>query len=186
MQLHLLAPRELPDTNPGIQSPPGGVEPNAASAEDTSPPRLSWTRWLAVLAGAVALLGQGERYSMDPLLHTPGTALAAYWEALQLNDADGLKACSLAGGGSLPYPGMLWAFPSTSGLWIQDLRYVPIDEDEVVVSYEVHFTLAGADQERMLSATTDLVRVHGEWRVARPLAESGLMTGRPLPTRVDI
>jgi len=139
-----------------------------------------------VLVGAVSLLGQGERCTIDPLLRTPGTALVTYWDTLQHNDADGTRACSLASDGALPFPGMLWAFPNTRGLWIKNLRYVPIDEDEVVVSYDVHFTPAGTDEERLLSVVTDLIRVRGEWLVSRPLAEAGLLNGRPLPTRIDI
>jgi len=139
-----------------------------------------------VLLGGLSLLGQGERCTIDPVLRTPGSAIAAYWEALQRNDADGMRSCSLGDDESLPFPGMLWAFPVTRALSIQDLRYVPFDENEVVVSYDVHFVPVGTQQERMLSVVTDLIRVRGEWRVAHPLSEAGLMQGHPLPTRVDI
>jgi len=33
---------------------------------------------------------------------------------------------------------------------------------------------------------TEVVRFRGEWRVARPLTEAGIMNGVPPPTRVDI
>lgn len=139
-----------------------------------------------LFAALLGLLGQGERCTIDPELRTPGSAVAAYWEALQINDPDRVAACSRITGESLPYPGMLWSFPNTRALWLEHLRYVPVDENEVVVSYEVHFKPMGSDTERSLSEMTDLVRVRGEWRVSRPLSEAGLINGRPLPTRVDI
>src|SRR5207245_7417391 len=137
VQLHLLAPHQSSPADPGIQSPGSGVVPGARAVR---PRAASWKSWLAMLAGCVSLFGQGERCVVNPLLRSPGTALAVYWESLELNDAEELQACTLVTEGTLPYPGMLWAFPATRGLWIRDLRYMPVDEDEVVVAYDVNFT----------------------------------------------
>ena len=81
---------------------------------------------------------------------------------------------------------MLWAFPNTHALAIQQLRYVPIDADHVIVSYDVVFRPVGGEQDQSLSVMTEVVRVRGEWRVARPLTETGILNGLPPPTRVDI
>jgi hypothetical protein len=136
--------------------------------------------------GAVSLLGQGERCHVDLQLRSPGLAIAFYWQALQQNDAERVAACSLVSDPSLPFPGMLWAFPNTRALSIEHLRYVPIDADHVVVSYDVVFRPAGGERDRSLAAMTEVVLVRGEWRVARPLAEAGIMNGLPPTTRVDI
>lgn len=138
------------------------------------------------MLGALSLLGQGERCHINPQLRSPGSAIAFYWEALQLNDSERMAACSLESDASLPFPGMLWAFPNTRELSIEHLRYVPIDADHVVVSYDVVFRPIGGEQDRSLAAMTEVVRVRGEWRVARPLAENGILNGQPPPTRVDI
>lgn len=140
---------------------------------------------LALVAGAVSLLAQGERFALDPVLRTPGGALAMYWEALQNNDAEGLWACSADPSAELPFPGMTWYFPPTRALSLEDLLYLPVDENRVLVSYQVRFRLLGSGEERVLTATTELLKLRGEWRVAQPLAEAGLLNGRPLPSRFD-
>ncbi len=146
----------------------------------------SWASCFVMFAALLSLLGQGERCSIDPSLRSPGSAVASYWEGLQLNDPDRIAACSVATDEMLPFPGMLWSFPNTHALWLEQLRYVPVDENEVVVSYEVHYKPVGGEQERSLHVMTNVLYVRGEWRVAQPLAETGLLDGRPLPTRVDI
>lgn len=134
----------------------------------------------------MSLLGQGTQCRLDPALRTPGSALATYWEAVQLNDMDRLAACSLGFDEGTAYPGMLWAFPSTRAIRIEKMRFVPVDENRVVASYDVRFRPLGAREVHGLSVVTELVRARGEWRVARPLAEQGLLSGKPQPTRVDI
>lgn len=141
---------------------------------------------LALVLFSASVLAQGERCTVDPVLRTPGSALAAYWEALQNHDAERLWACAADPSSELPYPGMTWFFPTTRALSIEDLRYVPLDEDRVVVSYRVRFRVVGTGEERALDVTTELIEKRGEWRVARPLAEAGLMNGSPLGLRVDI
>ena len=138
-----------------------------------------------LLAAVASLLGQGERCRIDPLLRTPGTALASYWEAVQTNDEDRIRACSIDRGEELPYPGMLWAFPEVKALWLEQLQYVPVEADRVLVRYEVHYRAAGSKQERKLTVCTELQCVRGEWRVVRPLDEDGVLRGQSLPTRVD-
>jgi hypothetical protein len=81
---------------------------------------------------------------------------------------------------------MLWVFPATRALSIEDLRFMPVDEDEVMVSSVVRFRPIGSEVERVLPVMTDLVRWRGDWRISRPLAENGLLNGHALPTRVDI
>ena len=146
----------------------------------------SWKVGFLLALGAVSLIGQGERCHVDPQLRSPGSSIASYWQALQLNDAERVAACSLVSDPRYPFPGMLWSFPNTHSLAIKHLRYVPIDADHVIVSYDVVFRPVGGEQDQTLAVMTEVVRVRGEWRVARPLSETGILNGMPPPTRVDI
>ena len=171
----------------GIHPAPGGVEHFEAQTPGLAArSAAAWKTWLLLALGAVSLVGQGERCQVDPQLRAPGSAIAFYWQALQSNDAERVAACSLVSDPRLPFPGMLWAFPNTHALAIEHLRYVPIDADYVVVSYDVVYRPVGGEQDQTLAVMTEVVRVRGEWRVARPLAEPGIMNGLPPPTRVDI
>ena len=184
MQLHLIESRPRPE-DPRIQSDPAGV-PEVTRATAVAARGPSWAIRFVLFAALLSLLGQGERSVIDPQLRSPGSAVASYWEGLQLNDPVRIAACTVQDDAMMPFPGMLWSFPNTHALWLEKLRYVPVDADEVVVSYEVHYKPVGGEEERSLKVMTNVLRVRGEWRVAQPFAETGLLDGRPLPTRVDI
>jgi hypothetical protein len=140
---------------------------------------------IALVLGAASLLGQGERCRIDPLLAQPGSALAAYWEALQLNDVARVWSCSVERDNELPFPGMMWFLPPSRALWLEHISLVRTDKDHTVASYEVHFRPIGAPTERRLRVVTELVHVRGEWLVEHPLSEAGLLNGRPLMLRSD-
>jgi hypothetical protein len=149
-------------------------------------PRRSFRFYGLVGIAALTLCARGEHRTLDPALRSPGMAVASYWEAIQANDADRIASCSVWDPKRVPYPGMLWSLPAARSFTIEGLRYMPIHGDEVVVSYTVRFRPEGAEVDRVLPVMTDMVCRAGEWRVARPLAERGILSGRPQPTRVDI
>ena len=190
MQLHLVPPRpiDLELSEPQSFQPLETGIPAAVSGVEHHGVGRWWPRAgsIALLVVALAsLLGQGQYCTVDPLLRTPGTALASYWEAVECNDEDRIRACSLGLEDGMPFPGMLWAFPEVKALWLERLQYVPLEADRVVVRYEVHFRPAGSHQERKLTVSTELQHVGGEWRVVRPLGEDGVLRGQAMPTRVD-
>jgi hypothetical protein len=102
------------------------------------------------------------------------------------HDIKRLWECSAGPPEALPFPGMQWGLPTTRAFTIEDLRYVPVDEDHVSVSYRVRFRPRDAREELSLSVTTDLIKVQGEYRVLRPLSEAGVLESRLVPLRVDI
>jgi len=166
-------------TIPGTVDAPAGV-----SADDHA--RLGATgRVIVVLLLAACLGFQGERCEVDPALRSPGTALATYWEALMNHDVEAIWACAAGPPGDLPYPGMQWGLPATRAFTIENLRFIPIDEDHVSATYKVRFRPRGNREERSLTVVTDLLRIRGEYRVLHPLSEAGVLESRPVPLRVD-
>ena len=165
----------------GTLGPPCGVRPYESG------PALSVAGRVAVLLAMLSCLAfQGERCLVDSALRSPGSAIAAYWEALMNHDVEALWKCAAGPPEDLPFPGMQWGLPATRAFTIDQLRYVPIDENHVTVSYRVRFRPLESRKEQALSVTTDLVRIRGEYRVLNPLAEAGVMESLLQPLRVDI
>jgi hypothetical protein len=190
MQLHIV-PQRLPSLAfPGTPSSPCGVEtPDAETRVRVAAApvcRVGWRGRVLLALALLSLLGQGERLVIDPLLRAPGSALAAYWEAIQLNDVDRLESCAAQPLSDVPFPGMLWSFPATRACWITDIRFVPIESGRLLASYDVHYRPVGHEEEHTLAVVTELVKLRGEWRIVNPLSEAGLLDGAPPQPPVDI
>lgn len=147
--------------------------------------RLGWRGWLAVMAVACTLLGQGERCRVDRRLRAPSTTLQTYWDALRAGDADGAKACIVEGRRDVPLPGSVWFLRSTDDLWLSGYRSLPVTAGRVMVSYEVHYREQSTGDERMFRFGNELLRVRGEWRIAKPIGEASMPEWKPKVRPVD-
>ncbi len=147
--------------------------------------RLGWQGWLVVMAVACTLLGQGERSRVDRRFRAPSTTLQTYWEALRAGDADGAWACFIDGRRDVPMPGSIWFLPSTDDLWLSGYRSLPVTAGRVMVSYEVHYRDRVTGDERMFRFGNELVRVNGEWHIAKPIGEASMPEWKPKERPVD-
>lgn len=138
------------------------------------------------LALSVGLLGQGERCSIDARFSTPTTTLSTYWNALRSDDDATAIDCLLEGPYDVPYPGALWFMPPTEWLELDAFRSLPVTAGRVLVTYEVRFLPVGASLEQRFTTSHELVRGHGEWRIARTIGEAGMPEWKPIPRAVDI
>ncbi|MFN8587054.1 MAG: hypothetical protein U0704_04565 [Candidatus Eisenbacteria bacterium] len=188
MRLDLLKSTEIPGT-PGT---PSGVAPDdvhvPAGLESAPAPVQtggSWRRALLVLLAAASLLGQGERFRVDPRFRAPSTTLLAYWEALRQGDGDTAYECFVEGRHDLPMPGALWFLPPTDDLWLTGFRSLPVTAGRVMVTYEVHYRPRGSGEERMFKTGSELVRTHGEWRISQPLGEVSMPEWKGVPGPID-
>lgn len=147
--------------------------------------RLGVRGWLAVLAVAMTLLGQGEASRVDRRFRQPSTTLQTYWDALRAGDAEGAWACFVDGRHDVPMPGSVWFLPSTDDLWLTGYRSLSVSPERVMVSYEVHYRDAWTGEERMFRFGNELVRERGEWRIAKPIGEASMPEWRPQRRPVD-
>ena len=111
--------------------------------------RSEWRRAALILVAALSLLGQGERFRVDPRFRSPSTTLLAYWEALRQGDGDSAYECFVEGRHDLPVPGALWFLPPTDDLWLTGFRSLPVTAGRVMVTYEVHYRPRRVGEERM-------------------------------------
>lgn len=151
-----------------------------------TPAGRAWRRTLFVLLAAVSLLGQGERFRIDPRFRTPSATLLAYWEALRQGDGDSAYECFVEGRHDLPMPGALWFLPPTDDLWLAGFRSLPVTAGRVMVTYEVHYRPRGSGEERMFKTGSELVRAHGEWRISQPLGEVSMPEWKGVPGPIDM
>jgi len=135
---------------------------------------------------AFALLGQGERCLVDARFSSPSATLATYWSALRDGDAATAGECVLEGTEGQPFPGMLWFMPPTREVRLEGFRSLPITAGRLYVSYEVRFRPLGAIEEQSFQTGHELVRLHGDWRIARGLGTASLPQWRSIPRTVDI
>lgn len=143
-----------------------------SAAPPLAPRRARSREWLVCLAVCVTLLGQGERCRIDPRFYSPQATLAVCWEAIRSNDAETLTECIDAPQADMPYPGMQWFLPPTSRLTLHSIRTLPIADDRVLASYEIHVLPKGGSEEVFFTTTSELVRDRGEWRVVKLPCES--------------
>jgi hypothetical protein len=143
------------------------------------------TWWLLALV-LVTLVGQGERFEVDRRFATPSATLITYWDALDRGDAETVWRCLTEVGRDAPFPGMLWFLPETESLRLEAFRSLPVSAGRVMVSYEVRFQPAGQTVEQSFATGNELVRVRGEWRIARAIGEASMPEWRPFPRPVDI
>jgi hypothetical protein len=129
---------------------------------------LSLTCW--------SLLGQGERCDVDSRFCSPSATLTTYWEALRSDDAGTVVQCFADPRLAVPYPGMLWFLPPSESVSVYS----------VLATYELRYRPVGQREDMMAVTGTELVHVHGEWKLSRPAPDLGLPEWRPVPQRVDI
>ena len=133
----------------------------------------------------LSLLGQGERSRVDPRFMSPSATLRTYWESMRTGDANGAWECLVEGRHELPRPGMLWFLPPTDDLSLAAFRSLPVTRGRVLVSYEVRYRAAGSSDLRRFRTADELVRLHGEWRISRPLGEASMPAWQPERLPVD-
>ena len=147
--------------------------------------RLGVRGWFVVLVAACTLLGQGEHSRPDRRFRWPSTTLMTYWDALRAGDADLAHACLVEGRREVPLPGTVWFLPETDDLWLTGYNALPISAARMMVSYEVHYRDRATHEERMFRFGNELVRDHGEWRIAKPIGEASMPEWKPKDRAVD-
>ncbi|MBI3539715.1 MAG: hypothetical protein HY076_05530 [Candidatus Eisenbacteria bacterium] len=140
---------------------------------------------LLVATVCVTLLGQGERSRVDPRFVSPSATLSTYWTALRTGDAAGAWECLVEGRHDLPLPGMLWFMPPTDDLSLTAFHSLPVTHGRMLVSYEVRYRPTGSSEHRHFRTADELVRMRGEWRIARPLGEASMPAIESTPRPVD-
>lgn len=187
MRLDLLHPRA--NAISGTGDAPGGVGHDVGPVGGASAATFRRARpvtLVMVALLAVALLGQGERYRLDPRFRSPSSTLLSYWGALGEGDSGRVLECFDEVRDDQPMPGALWFLPPTDELWLDGFRSLPVTAGRVLVTYEVHYRPSGSGEERMFQTGSELVRVRGEWRIARPIGEASMPEWKPVPGPVDI
>lgn len=147
---------------------------------------ISWRGVWTVLAGALLLLGQGERYRVDPQLVTPERTIASFWRALRHDDDVAAAKCMVEGDHNLPFPGMLWFLPPTTDFRLSNFKIVPVEGGHALVTYVVRYTPVGVPSEQAFVTSFEMVRQRGEWRIVRPVGEASMPEWKPIPRAVDI
>jgi hypothetical protein len=187
MRLDLLHPRAA--ANSGTEEEPAGVSPGVGPAAGSVLPARRRARPVSlvlVFVVALGLLGQGERYRLDPRFKSPSSTLLSYWGALRDGDSGRVLECFSEIRDDLPMPGALWFLPPTDELWLDGFRSLPVTAGRVLVTYEVHYRPSGVGEERMFRTGSELVRVRGEWRIAKPIGEASMPEWKPVPGPVDM
>ena len=139
-----------------------------------------------ILLGAAMLLGQGERSRLDARFRSPSATLFTLWESLRAGDGETAYECYLDGGHDVPLPGQLWFLPPTDELWLEGFHSLPVTAGRVLVTYEVHYRARGDGEEQKFTTGNELIRLRGEWRIARPLGEASMPEWHSTPAPVDI
>jgi len=147
---------------------------------------ISWRGAWAIVACALALLGQGEVYRIDAQLRTPERTISSFWRALRRDDEVGAARCMVEGEHKLPFPGMLWFLPPTSDFRLSNFNLVPMEGGHALVTYVVRYTPVGVPSEQAFVTSFEMVRQRGEWRIVRPVGEASMPEWKPIPRAVDI
>ena len=82
-------------------------------------------------------------------------------------------------------PGSVWFLPNTDDLWLCRYRALSVSATRVMVSYEVHYRDARTGDERMFRFGNELLRVRGEWLIAKPIGEASMPEWKPKERAVD-
>ncbi len=190
MQLDRIPPRRpVADEVPGTPLPPGGVSALDLRGEGIAVPARRRARprsWLLLALTLASLLGQGERFDVDRRFRSPSATLTTYWDALRRGDAETAWQCLTEVRHDSPFPGMLWFLPETDAFRLDGFRSLPVTAGRVMVTYDVCFRPVGQSVEQTFPSGNELVRVHGEWRIARSIGQVSMPEWRPTPRSVDI
>jgi hypothetical protein len=184
VQLHRVPPPACPVVQlHGTPDTPSGV----VTAETAFPPgrHARWWHWLAVWLVAVAVLGQGERFRVDNRFSSPTATLLTYWEALGHDDAEAVSECFAEPSRARPLPGMTWVVPPSRQLGLYSFKVEPINQDEVLATYEVRFVARDALDEERLVISSQLMFVNGGWRIVEPLDEVASPDAAPVRRLID-
>lgn len=142
-------------------------------------------RTMLLLLLALSLVGQGEKFYVDPRFRTPSATLNTYWEALSRQDLSTVNDCYADPGSLQPFPGMLWFLPPVDEIDLTSMRLVGAEAGHLIAMYEVQFRPTGIPDVHSFVTTTELRRVGWEWHVI-PNDEAGLPAWQPYPRAVDI
>jgi hypothetical protein len=185
-----------PIVSPDLPAPhdSGTPEPTFGVTEADRPaaaaPAWSFTRTVrrlvAVAAATLLLLGQGERCKIDPRFASPSSTLRTYWQALLDGDAETAWSCFVEVRPELPLPGMVWFLPPSDSLKLADFRALPVTNGRVLVRYQVEYVPHGVAEVRSFPSAEEVVRLHGEWRIARRVGEVAYPDWTPTSRPVDI
>jgi len=145
-----------------------------------------WRALAIVAAASLSLVGQGERYQVDPRFRSPSATLNTYWRALQSGDAEAVWECYADLRDPMPMPGMLWFLPATDELTLEAFRSLPVTAGRVMVTYDVRFKPRASMEERSFRTGDELVRERGEWRISRAVGEASMPDWESTPGPVDI
>jgi hypothetical protein len=183
-----LLPPHLPPVAPkhsGTSATLAGVSASDGSDRAASKRRRTGLHlWMVVLA-SLTLLGQGERCLVDPRFASPSATLLTFWSAMREGNAEEVWECFVEGRDDLPMPGMLWFLPPTERISLAEFRALPVTAGRVLVRYEVHFVPRGFDEERVFVTGDELVRLRGQWRIARPIGQVSAPIWDKIPPTVD-
>lgn len=184
-----LLPPHLPPAAPehsGTSTPPAGVSASDGPDRAASHRRAAGRNLWLVLLASLTLLGQGERCLVDPRFASPSATLLTFWSALREGNAEEVWECFVEGRDDLPMPGMLWFLPPTERISLAEFRALPVTSGRVLVRYEVHFVPRGFNEEHVFVTGDELVRVRGQWRIARPIGQVSTPIWDKVPPTVDI
>jgi hypothetical protein len=175
---------------PELSPRPRQPEPGASSlahdiARVTTTAHARLRTWLLLVVGCALLLGQGERFQVDPRFRSPGAVLETYWRAIRLNDLQTVSDCFIEPDISLPFPGMLWFLPPVDKLHVSRVRVASAEADHIVAVYEVLFLPSGTTSEESFTTSSELQRVGHEWRIVPPSGDASMPEWRPYPRPVD-
>lgn len=186
MQLDRVPPPHSVRQEIGTSEPAPGVEPVAGSERERAPARRSdaWLGWGCALL-AFALLGQGERCDVDARFSSPSRTLQTYWRALREGDEATAAECFVEGPHDLPFAGQLWFLPPTQTFDLDEFKSLPVESGRLLVSYDVRFLPVGSPTELRFRTGSELVRMRGEWRIARPLGDASMPEWKPIPHVFD-
>ena len=185
MQLDRVPPVRENSQESGTPAPPDGVGSDACSSAEpasSAPPgeRAGALSWLLLLMLCFSVLGQGERFAVDPRFHSPSSTLQTFWQALRSDDAETASLCLEDGGYTGPFPGAVWFLPPTRDLRLESIHTLPVRRGCVMVNYEVHYLAVGVVEELSFQTENQLVQVRGEWRISPPLGNVSLPEWRPI------
>ena len=147
--------------------------------------RVPFRLLILLILASLTLLGQGERCEVDPRFASPSATLLTFWGAMREGNAEEVWECFVEGRDDLPMPGMLWFLPPTERISLAEFRALPVTSGRVLVRYEVHFVPRGFDAERVFVTGDELVRMRGQWRIARPIGQVSAPIWESAPRTVD-
>lgn len=166
-------------------TPISGTSTPAAGVVPCGPRRRTavW-QWAAGVMLVFALLGQGERSTVDLRFATPTATLFTYWEALRANDEWTLAQCMLDDSEDRPSAGQLWFMPPSPRIHLDHFHTLGVTGGRMVVTYDVRFRPVGTARDLRFQTSNELVRQHGEWRIARGIGSASIPEWRAIPRRI--